>query len=146
MTHTVQSKGRHPSPPQSQVDGWHVPQTGFSTSHPAPHTELVKCVNCWAGRLQHWRTAHCLSPPLPGAPHPSGNFSLGSSLGRHREHTVAGALWLHRVFSVSMVFFRGGDEAEAAVVPAAAASSQPSFPLRGLLVERAPRCRGRTEQ
>lgn len=77
---------------------------------------------------------------------PVGNFSLGSSLGRHREHTVAGALWLHRVFSVSMVFLRGGDEAEAAVVPAAAASSQPSFPLRGLLVERAPRCRGRTEQ
>lgn len=132
-THIFQSQGRHPSLSQSQVDQWRAP--GFSTplSHPAsPHTlswrvSLSSCVNCWASSLQHLRTT---TLPQSSAAWSTPSFqyllALLVTVSAQRTHGC--------LCSLPPCFFRGGDEAEAAMGPGADAKAhRPSFPVRGWL-------------
>lgn len=133
-THIVQSQGRHPSLPQSQVDQQHVPQASAPLSHPAsPHTlswpvSLSTCVNCWASSLQHLRTT-TLPQSSAAWSTPSFQYLLALLVTGSAQRTH-GCLC-----SLSPCFFRGGDEAEAAVRPGADAKAhRPSFPVRGRLI------------
>lgn len=104
-THIVQSQGRHPSLPQSQVDQWPMPQASAPLSHPAsPHTlswrvSLSTCVNCWNSSL-HLRTT-TLPQSSAAWSTPSFQYLLALLVTGSAQKT-----WLS-VFSVSIFFFSG---------------------------------------